>query len=147
MAQAFHWFDRPKFKQECQRILKNNGKVVLVWNIRNYRHDIVKKDYTIREKFSVGDAKGLSSEEKPINVFDNFFINGEYEELTFANDLLLKRDDYIGMNLSRSYAPDETKHPNKHHGFVADLNKIFDEYSDNGILRYPHVTKGYVGRV
>lgn len=32
VAQAFHWFDRDKCKMEFKRILKANGKVVLVWN-------------------------------------------------------------------------------------------------------------------
>ena len=34
-AQAFHWFDPAAFRQECQRILKPRGKVLLVWNQRD----------------------------------------------------------------------------------------------------------------
>lgn len=30
VAQAFHWFDRLAFQQECQRILKHKGKVILI---------------------------------------------------------------------------------------------------------------------
>lgn len=30
VAQAFHWFDRQTFKAECRRILKENGKILLV---------------------------------------------------------------------------------------------------------------------
>lgn len=33
-AQAFHWFDLPQFKQECQRILKPGGHLVVLWNDR-----------------------------------------------------------------------------------------------------------------
>ena len=32
VAQAFHWFDRDRFKAKCQRILKLDGSVVLLWN-------------------------------------------------------------------------------------------------------------------
>ena len=144
-AQAFHWFDRQRFKLECRRILKNGGKAVLIWNIRDYEHEIVKKDYTIRKKYSVGDAKGLSSGEKPINEYAGFFLNDECEEMTFANDLHLERNDYIGMNLSRSYAPAKDRDPEKYSGLVAELNNLFDEYSNDGILIYPHVTKSYIG--
>ena len=35
VAQAFHWFDRMKFKAECNRILIPKGKVILVWNRRD----------------------------------------------------------------------------------------------------------------
>lgn len=31
-AQAFHWFDAETFKKECKRILKPNGKVIIVYN-------------------------------------------------------------------------------------------------------------------
>ena len=33
-AQAFHWFNNDAFKNECKRILKPNGTVVLMWNDR-----------------------------------------------------------------------------------------------------------------
>jgi SAM-dependent methyltransferase len=146
-AQAFHWFDRQKFRLECRRILKDGGKVVLIWNIRDYEHDIVKKDFAIRKKYSVGDAKGLSSDKKSLNEYAGFFLNDECEGLTFANDLILERDDYIGMNLSRSYAPTKDKDPEKYSGLFAELSDLFDEYSNNGVLIYPHTTKCYIGGV
>ena len=34
VAQAFHWFDRAAFRQECQRLLKPGGQVALIWNDR-----------------------------------------------------------------------------------------------------------------
>ena len=52
-AQAFHWFDRQRFKSECRRILKDCGKVLLVWNIRDYECEVIKKDYAIREKYRI----------------------------------------------------------------------------------------------
>ena len=146
-AQAFHWFDRQQFATECRRILKDGGKVVLIWNIRDFEHEIVQKDFLIRKKYSVGDAKGLSSGEKSINELTGFFLDDMYEESTFVNDLRLERNDYIGMNLSRSYAPREDKEPEKYINFVADLFKLFDEYSNNGVLFYPHHTKCYIGTV
>ena len=33
-AQAFHWFDRHRFRSECLRILKPRGIVALLWNVR-----------------------------------------------------------------------------------------------------------------
>ncbi|MCS3767894.1 ubiquinone/menaquinone biosynthesis C-methylase UbiE [Aeromonas hydrophila] len=34
VAQAFHWFDRAAFKQECRRLLRPGGRVALIWNDR-----------------------------------------------------------------------------------------------------------------
>ena len=39
VAQAFHWFDRQLFTLEYRRILKDTGKAVLIWNIRDNKHD------------------------------------------------------------------------------------------------------------
>jgi SAM-dependent methyltransferase len=33
-AQAFHWFDRNAFREECRRLLRPGGKVFLIWNFR-----------------------------------------------------------------------------------------------------------------
>ena len=41
-AQSFHWFDRLSFKQECKRILKPKGKVILIWNSRDETSELVR---------------------------------------------------------------------------------------------------------
>ena len=33
-GQSFHWFDPVRTRQECRRILRPAGWVVLVWNVR-----------------------------------------------------------------------------------------------------------------
>ena len=43
VAQAFHWFDIEQFRLECQRILKQDGKVALVWNSRDGSSEINKE--------------------------------------------------------------------------------------------------------
>lgn len=34
VAQAFHWFDKARFKAECRRILTHDGHLAIVWNSR-----------------------------------------------------------------------------------------------------------------
>ena len=145
-AQAFHWFDRQAFRAECCRILKNDGKVVLVWNIRDYEHEIIKKDYVIREKYCI-DRKGLGESGGSPKDFEDFFKDGIFECRIFRNDLSLDREAYIGMNLTRSYAPREEKDPEKYYGLVLELGKHFDENNVNGLLAFPHFTKSYIGRL
>jgi SAM-dependent methyltransferase len=88
-AQAFHWFDMAAFKTECHRILKNDGKVMLVWNTRDYESELIKKDYVIRKKYSV-DTKGLSITDIPEDK-NYFFRNKTCQERTFRNDLIIDR--------------------------------------------------------
>ena len=144
-AQAFHWFDMEAFKSECHRILKNDGKVVLAWNIRDYESDFIKKDYAIRKRYCV-DTKGLGITDIPENSHD-FFLDSSCHEKTFRNDLILDRETYIGMNLSRSYSPREDKNPDDYHGLVNELNGLFDEYNINGVIYFPQFTKSYFGKI
>ena len=146
VAQAFHWFDRQIFKAECRRIVKKYGKVVLVWNIRDYKNEMIKKDYVIREKYCV-DRKGLGESGGPPKDLADFFVNKSCEERVFQNDLILDCETYVGMNLSRSYSPREDNNPEKYHGMVKELSALFDEYSADGVIRFPQLTKSYIGEV
>lgn len=144
-AQAFHWFNREAFKSECKRILKDNGKIVIIFNNRDSEHEVVKKDYEIREKYCV-DRKGLGQGFTK-NAVNNFFLNNDFEYQTFRNDLIFDKESFIGRNLSASYAPKEDLHPEKYHGLVRELGELFDKYSVNGILNYPHFTQSFIGIV
>src|SRR3990167_7587928 len=42
---AFHWFDIVKTKVEFRRILKKDGWVLLVWNVRNMEESALLRDY------------------------------------------------------------------------------------------------------
>src|SRR5438874_8595361 len=44
-GQAFHWFDRPRCREEFKRILHPGGWVVLVWNDRRTDSTPFLKDY------------------------------------------------------------------------------------------------------
>ncbi|MHB8962991.1 MAG: class I SAM-dependent methyltransferase, partial [Saccharofermentanales bacterium] len=88
VAQAFHWFDLEKFRLECQRILKPGGKVILVWNSK-VEEDPVTIDRSV---------------EKPDN-YVAFFRDGIFETKEFENDFYGDLENFIGGNLSSSYAP------------------------------------------
>jgi SAM-dependent methyltransferase len=145
-ATAFHWFDREEFRSESQRIIKDSGKVVLVWNIRDYEREIIKKDFVIREKYGV-DLRGLAVSLRIAKDLPDFFTGGSCEINTFRNDMPVDRETYLGMNLSRSYSPKENENPEKYHAFVKELNALFDEYQVDGLIVFPQITKSYVGLV
>ncbi|MBA3694922.1 MAG: class I SAM-dependent methyltransferase, partial [Acidobacteria bacterium] len=44
-AQAFHWFDKMKTREEFKRILNSDGFVVLMWNERQLEATAFLKDY------------------------------------------------------------------------------------------------------
>lgn len=145
-AQAFHWFDRVQFKIECGRILKPNGKVILVWNRRDETNELVRDNDAVNKKYcpnfkgASGGMRGAESEDD----FKDFFA-GDYETRIFRNDLNYDEQNFIGRNLSGSYALKESD--GNYLDYVAELKSLFDKYSANGYLAMPNVTRSYAGRM
>lgn len=50
-AQAFHWFNVHEFKRECKRILKLEGRVALVWNVREMESPLNQECFQIYKQY------------------------------------------------------------------------------------------------
>lgn len=146
VAQAFHWFDREKFKNECKRILKPNGKVILVWNSRDEKSEIVIENDRINRKYC-HNFKGFSNGMKGAvgeGEFSDFFTN-EYDEKAFKNDIKFNCDGFIGRNLSASYALKENE--KFYSEYISELKNLFNKYCTDGMLTMPNFTRCYIGKV
>ncbi|WP_449536373.1 class I SAM-dependent methyltransferase [Ferdinandcohnia sp. Marseille-Q9671] len=145
VGQAFHWFHMKKFKLECQRILKQDAKVSLVWNSRDSSSDINKESAVVCQQYCPN-FKGFSGgmEEKPI-PFHEFFKEGKYDVTFFRNDLEFDVDGFLGRYLSASYSPKEND--KEYDSFIAALTDLFDKYSNNGMITIPNITRSYLGIV
>ncbi|WP_342440915.1 class I SAM-dependent methyltransferase [Lysinibacillus sp. FSL K6-0057] len=145
VAQAFHWFDKNAFKIECQRILKQKGKVALVWNSRDLTNPMIKENAEICQK-TCSNFKGFSGgiEETP-EVLNSFFKDGKYEFKKYQNDLFFDYEGFLGRNLSASYAP--KKDDEEYKNFVFLLSELFEKYSKNGKVVLQNITRSYLGNV
>mgnify|MGYP003307863226 CR=1 FL=1 len=146
VAQAFHWFKKDLFYRECQRILKPQGKVILVWNQRDINSDLVREidlvNATYCPSFS-GYSKGMRGALGDSD-YSNFFY-GPYETKRFANNLTYTKESFIGWHLSASYRLSESaKHFEK---YVMCLEDIFDLHSKNQKIIIPNFTVSYIGTV
>lgn len=143
VAQAFHWFDIEKFKMECQRIIKDNGKVILIWNSRIMESPLVKENEQIFQRFCP-DFKGFSGgigymDESIQNFFNNFTVN------RFPNYLSFAKAKFIERNLSASYSLKENDA--QYDLYLTELNNLFDKYAVDGMLLVPNETIVYIGEV
>jgi SAM-dependent methyltransferase len=146
VAQAFHWFDRQKFKVECQRILKANGKVVIVFNCRDMSSQLVQECDELNRIFCP-DYKGFSGGVKSVRPeeYADFFKDGVCDYKVFQNNLVFDLNGFIGRSISASYAP-QAGAPN-YETYVYGLKHLFERYSEAGILRMPNKTHAYIGKV
>lgn len=145
VAQAFHWFDKEKTKHEFRRILKPHGKAALIWNSREENEPLIKEDRLLFERLCpnfTGFSGGSRFSEQ---AYDDFFKIGSRAYHVFPNDLIMTIDDYIGRNLSASYAPFKGDENYKY--FIEGLTRLFNKYSRKGRLVFPQKTYLYIGEV
>ncbi len=146
-AQAFHWFDPEQFRTECQRILKPDSPVNLVWNTRDNHSELVIQNAGIC-KLYCPDFHGFSGGKDYQNpeVFEHFFRDGKYELMTFDNPQSFDLDGFIGRNLSASYAP--LPGSQSREKFVAALTELFHSLKgDDGKVVMACYTRSYLGLV
>ncbi|MEH7375044.1 class I SAM-dependent methyltransferase [Neobacillus drentensis] len=145
VAQAFHWFEKDKFKLECHRILKPNAKVALVWNSRDASSDLNQESEEICQKYCPN-FKGFSGGmDETQEVFHQFFKDGIYDFKSFRNDLELDFEGFLGRYLSASYSPKKTDV--EYDLFITALSNLFEKYSNNGQIKLPNITRSYLGKV
>lgn len=144
VAQAFHWFDTVKFKQECQRILKEAGYVFLVWNFRVEDSEIVKENALICKKYCP-DFIGFNGGDKQIEERIASFFDGKFTKKRFENNLEFSKETFIKRNLSSSYSIQEND--KEFQDYVSELETLFDKHAVNNILHMPNETIVYFGRI
>jgi hypothetical protein len=72
------------------------------------------------------------------------FYESGFARRLFPHDLIFSKDHFVRRSLSSSYSPDE-KDP-RCANYIAALEKLFDQYSQNGLLAVKNDTILYYGR-
>jgi SAM-dependent methyltransferase len=143
-AQAAHWFDRKRTRQEFSRILKPGGWLVLLWNERLTDSTPFLRDYeNLLQAYGTDYAD--VRHEHTTDAVNEFFDPAPFRERVFA---MRQEFDYAGLEgrlLSSSYAPGPG-HP-KHAPMVGELHRIFEAHAVAGRVSFDYKTKMYFGRL
>ena len=143
-AQAFHWFDIDEFREECKRILKSDGRVILIWNTRDNNDEINKEVCELNKKFCP-QFKGFSGGIKEDDERIVRFFNSKYEKHSFDNPLLYNEDKFISRLLSGSYS---LKEGDKNYSeYIAEAKAIFKKYQLSDVVKMGNSTVAYIGCV
>jgi len=143
-AQAAHWFDRERSRQEFARILRPSGWLVLLWNERVTDATPFLREYE-QLLLTYGTDYELVRHERTTDAVNEFFDPAPFQERVFA---MRQEFDYAGVEgrlLSSSYAPG-LGHP-KHAPMLHGLRRIFDEHSRTNRVAFDYKTRVYFGRI
>lgn len=146
-AQAFHWFDEEKFKEECKRILTDNGYAAVIWN-SFVNEGLAARQKEICRKFSIdpqfaqtGHAGG--NEDSTDYLCNEFF--SELDQVEFYGERIFDRESFIGEALSRSHSP--RKDDPNYAPFREELISVFNEFSIGDKAAVKCKTKCYLGKL
>jgi SAM-dependent methyltransferase len=139
-AQAAHWFDRKRARQEFVRILKPGGRLVLLWNERVTDSTPFLRDYE-QLLLTYGTDYEQVRHERTTDEVNVFFDPLPYQERVFANR---QEFDYAGIEgrlLSSSYVPGPDR-PN-YAPMLRELRRIFDAHAEGGRATFEYKTRVY----
>jgi SAM-dependent methyltransferase len=143
-AQAAHWFDPARARQEFVRILKPGGWLVLLWNERLTDGTTFLRDYE-QLLLTYGTDYAEVRHERTTEVVNEFFDPAPFQERVFE---MRQEFDYAGLEgrlLSSSYAPGPG-HP-KHEAMLVALRRLFDMHAGAGRVEFEYKTRVYFGQL
>lgn len=143
-AQAAHWFDRPRARQEFVRILKTAGWTVLLWNERKTNGTAFLEDYEQLLLTYGTDYREVRHERTTAEIAD-FFAPSAYQSRVFAVRQDLDYSALEGRLLSSSYTP-EPGHPG-YKPMLAQLREIFNARQINGRVSLEYETRVFYGQL
>ena len=143
-AQAFHWFDVEETAREFRRILKREGAVALIWNLRHPGSSAFLRAY---ERFLEEWGRGYATVRASWGTEDDvarFFGQAEIQHRRFPNEQVLDYEALEARFLSSSYAPprDDTQLP----AASTALHRMFDEHASGGTVRMTYDAEVFYGR-
>lgn len=142
VAQAFHYFDLDKVKKEFKRILKPNGKVVLIWNFRLRSSNFISQYEDIIYSFHSNTNEPTHAQDKMVDeVFSDFF--SDYTIFNISNEQKFNFDSLWGRTLSNNHMPSENEED--YDILYNKIKELFDIYQKDNEIIFPYRTQIVIG--
>ncbi len=142
VAQAFHWFDPQRTRQEFARILRQGGRIALVWNVRDKSATPFLRGYEAMLDAHAAEYARLKAGPIDLPVLEEFFAPGGCHSRTFAHERPYDLAGLLGLLRSTSYAPQ----PGAPHyeAMTAELERLFVAHAVAGSIAMKYQTRLFV---
>jgi SAM-dependent methyltransferase len=133
-GQAFHWFDPTFALPEFRRVLKNNGRLALIWNMRD-QEDPVSCGYAAA-LLKASQDHPAARRSVPVETLAESELFDGLRETTYPHEQRLSIEGIIGRARSASYCPPDGPAFDQ---LVQDLTELHSSHKDEqglASLRY-----------
>ena len=143
-GQAFHWFDPAPARKEFARVLRPEGRVVLVGNDRRKHGAPFHEAYErLLETYATDYAEVEHGRKGSLENIRSFFAPNPVHKATFGNRQVLDYDGMKGRLLSSSYVPADGQ-PG-HREMLRELERVFRDHQEDGQVTIEYDTRAYYG--
>jgi SAM-dependent methyltransferase len=144
-AQAFHWFDRPRAKQEFRRILRPGGWIVLLWNDRDETSTPFARDYEQLLVIYGKDYLQVKHRNISENDIADFFRPSRMHTTTIGTFQDFDLEGLLGRLRLSSYVP--APNERNHEEIMRAARDLFARSQVGGKVRMEYATVMYFGQV
>lgn len=136
---AFHWFDAIETKKEFTRILKPEGHILLVWNIRKDDAPFTAGYEEILRRQIPEYAASQHRKFDPELIRD-FLHPRQMKKQVLANNQSFDWEGFKGRALSSSFMP---KQGLLHDEVLSEMHDLYHRYEENGQVAFQYDTIMY----
>lgn len=143
-AQAFHWFDIPRARAECRRVLREGARVALVWNDRVVADPLHVALDAVFARYGGARRGALLAHEERMDV-PRFFGAGAFAEQRWPHAHRLDGAGLQALVFSRSYMP--ARGSAEGGRAAAEVAAAFAAHAVDGRVEVRYTTVAIVGRI
>ncbi|HRE80981.1 MAG TPA: class I SAM-dependent methyltransferase [Opitutaceae bacterium] len=142
-AQAFHWFDLERAREEFLRVLVPEGQVALVWNDREMTDPTQQALETVFSEHGGPQRAALAAHDDRSGV-PLFFGSKPWTQLSWNHEQVLDAPGVDALVFSRSYMP--LRASAEAPAVRASIRRHLEPHMREGGLTLRYVTRLYLGR-
>lgn len=142
-ATAFHWFDIPRAKAECLRVLKPNGFVALIWNDRVFGDPFHRSFDAIATEFG-GQKRSALLAHEGWEKSPEFFGNTTAVRHSWPHQHSLDENGVASLLFSRSYIP--ARESAEGQRVIKAVREAFNRHQESGRVVVRYNTIAHIGR-
>ena len=140
-AQAFHWFDIPQARAECERVLVPGGFIALIWNDRVLDAPLNIALDTVFAEYGGARRSALVAHEERIGVTE--FFGATPETLTWPHAPALSLAGLQALVFSRSYMPSRESAAGQ--AAAQRVAALFHQFASDQLVPLPYTTIAMIG--